>query len=72
MSERHALRVAGMSASALRYSPAPDRNGELREAILSLAYRHRRYGAEMIYLKLRQQGWRVNHKRVEPTSPRFQ
>ena len=65
MSERHALRVVCMSASALRYRPAPDRDGELREAILGLAYRHRRYGAEMIYLKLRQQGWRVNHKRVD-------
>ena len=65
MSERHALRVVCMSASALRYRPAPDRDGELREAILGLAYRHRRYGAEMIYLKLRQQGWQVNHKRVE-------
>lgn len=54
-----------MSASSLRYEPAPDRNGPLREAIYSLAYRHRRYGAGMIYLKLRQQGLVVNHKRVE-------
>jgi putative transposase len=55
----------GMSASALRYEPAPERNGELRERILALAHRHRRYGAGMIYLKLRQQGWQVNHKRVD-------
>ena len=41
------------------------RNVELRERILTLAQRHRRYGAGMIYLKLRQQGWRVNHKRVD-------
>jgi putative transposase len=65
LSERHALRVARMSASALRYAPAPDRNGPLRECILALAHRHRRYGAQMIYLKLRQQNWKVNHKRVE-------
>lgn len=45
LSERHALRVVGMSASSLRYSPAPDRNGPLREAIPALAHRHRRYGA---------------------------
>ena len=31
LSERRALQVIGMSASALRYQPAPDRNGELRE-----------------------------------------
>ena len=30
-----------------------------------LAQRHRRYGAGMIQLKLRQAGWKVNHKRVE-------
>lgn len=65
LSERRALRVAGMSASALRYAPRPDANVELREQIIGLAQRHRRYGAEMIYLKLRQAGQRVNHKRVE-------
>ena len=65
LSERHALRVVGMSASAYRYEPAPDRNQSLREQILALAHRHRRYGAGMIYLKLRQAGQRVNHKRVE-------
>jgi putative transposase len=63
LSERHALRLVGMSASSLRYQPAPDRNAALREAIVALA--HRRYGAGMIYLKLRQRGLVVNHKRVE-------
>lgn len=65
LSERHALRVIGMSASAYRYQPAPDRNQALREQILALAHRHRRYGAGMIYLKLRQAGQPVNHKRVD-------
>ena len=64
LSERHALRVVGMSASAYRYRPAPDRNLVLREQIQALAHRYRRYGAGMIYLKLRQAGERVNHKRV--------
>jgi putative transposase len=65
LSERRALAVARMSASALRYTPAPDRNVELRAQIVTLAHRHRRYGAGMIYLKLRQAGARVNHKRVD-------
>ena len=65
LSERHALRVVGMSASAYRYQPAPDRNQALRDQIVALAHRHRRYGAGMIYPKLRQAGQRVNHKRVE-------
>ncbi len=65
MSERHALCVIGMSASSYRYQPAPDRNLSLRDQIVTLAHRHRRYGAGMIYLKLRQAGHQVNHKRVE-------
>jgi len=65
LSERRALRVIRMSASALRYQSAPDRNEALRERIVALAHRHRRYGAGMIYLKLRQAGEQVNHKRVE-------
>nr|WP_257608314.1 IS3 family transposase [Xanthomonas hortorum] len=64
-SERRALAVIGMSASALRYCPREDRNVELRERILALAHRHRRYGVGMIYLKLRQEGRLVNYKRVE-------
>jgi transposase InsO family protein len=54
-----------MSASSLRYIPTPDRNVALRAQIVNMAHRHRRYGAAMIYLKLRQAGERVNHKRVQ-------
>ena len=56
LSERRALAVVGMSASSLRYTPAPDRNRALRARIVAFAHRHRRYGAGMIYLKLRQAG----------------
>lgn len=65
LSECRALRVIGMSASAYRYRPAVDRNLVLKEKIVVLAQRHRRYGAGMIYLKLRQAGEIVNHKRVD-------
>ena len=65
LSERKALRIIKMSASSLRYQPKPDRNVRLREQIMTLAQRHRRYGSGMIYLKLRQAGALVNHKRVE-------
>jgi putative transposase len=65
LSERHALTVIGMSASSLRYVPAPERNAALRARIVTLTHRHRRYGAGMIYLKLRQAGERVNHKRID-------
>ena len=65
LSERRSLRIIGMSASALRYEPAADRNCALKEKIIALAQRHRRYGSGMIYLKLRQAGEIVNHKRVD-------
>ncbi|WLA10408.1 IS3 family transposase [Xanthomonas translucens] len=64
-SERRALAMIGMSASALRYVPRDDRNVDLRQRILALAHRHKRYGVGMIYLKLRQEGHVVNYKRVE-------
>ncbi|ODU12180.1 MAG: transposase [Thiobacillus sp. SCN 64-35] len=65
LSERRSLQVIGMSASSLRYQTAPDCNEALRDQIITLAQRHRRYGSGMIYLKLRQAGQQVNHKRVE-------
>ena len=65
LSERRALAAVRMSASAFRYVPRPDGNGELRERIQALAQRHKRYGVGMIHLKLQQAGMRVNYKRVE-------
>lgn len=64
-SERRALSMIGMSASALRYAPRDDRNVDLRQRILALAHRHKRYGVGMIYMKLRQEGHAVNYTRVE-------
>src|SRR5215212_4327546 len=54
LSERRALTVVHMSATALRYVRRPDLDPGLRDRIVALAHRHRRYGAGMIYLKLRQ------------------
>lgn len=65
LSERRSLKVVRMSSSSFRYEAAPDRNEPLKEMIVALAQRHRRYGSGMIYLKLRQAGELVNHKRVE-------
>jgi transposase InsO family protein len=66
LSERHALRIVGMSASAYRYQAQPDRNVALRRRIVELAQRHKRYGVGMIHLKLRQEDDKpVNYKRVE-------
>jgi putative transposase len=51
-----------MSSSVFRYRPVTDRNAALKEMIITLAQRHCRYGAGMIYLKLRQAGEILNHK----------
>src|SRR4051812_40632022 len=65
LSERRGVRGVHMSAPAPRYVPGPDPDLSLRDRIVALAHRHRRYGAGMIYLKLRQEGRVVNHKRVD-------
>jgi hypothetical protein len=65
LSERRALTVVHMSAAALRYVRRPDPDPTMRDRIIALAHRHRRYGAGMIYLNLRQDGQVVNHKRVD-------
>lgn len=40
-------------------------NVDLRQRIVALAQRHKRYGVGKIHLKLRQAGEPVNYKRVE-------
>ena len=65
LSERRALTVVRMSAAAWRYEPRPDRDGGLRDRIVALAHRHRRYGAGMIDLTRRHAGQVVNHTRVD-------
>lgn len=41
------------------------RNAALNTKIIALTQRHQRHGADMIYLKLRQNGMAVNHKQVD-------
>ena len=41
LSERRALAVGRMSASAFRYVPRPDGNAVVRDRIVDLAQRHR-------------------------------
>ena len=64
LSERQALRLAGISASLLRYQRRADRNEALRQRIIDMAHRHTRYGYRMIHLRLRHEGLVVNVKRV--------
>ena len=44
LSERTACKLLGLERSSYRYEPRPDRNAELREALLQLARQKPRYG----------------------------
>lgn len=64
MSERRAARVIGIGRSSLRYpSTRPDQTA-LRKRIREIAETRVRYGCRRIYILLRREGWKVNHKRV--------
>lgn len=59
-------RVVGQPRSSQRYAGLIRGNGEvLRAEIVRLASRYGRYGYRRITALLRNDGWRVNHKRVE-------
>ncbi len=54
-----------MSRSSNKYQPKPDRYARLRERLLALSAKYRRYGYRMLHAKLRQEGFSVNVKVVE-------
>jgi len=66
ISERRACRVLGQTRSTQRYSREVKSEEEmLTEEIVDLATRYGRYGYRRITVLLKQEGWKVNHKRVE-------
>jgi len=66
VSERRAYRVIGQPMSTQRYDKrVPDDEHLLREQVLQLASEYGRYGYRRVTAMLRNQGWIVNHKRVE-------
>lgn len=66
MSERRACRVLGQARTTQRYQQkrAPDEDA-LTQRIVALASAYGRYGYRRITALLQQEGWCVNHKRVE-------
>lgn len=66
VSERRACRVLGQSRSTQRHIPlVSEEEVELRKRIIELAMKYGRYGYRRITALLWQEGWKVNHKRVE-------
>ena len=64
VSERRACRVLGQPRASQRYSGQHE-EGRLRKRIVELASEYGRYGYRRITALLRDEGWAVNHKRVE-------
>jgi len=66
VSERRVCRLLGQPRSTQRRKKKTrDDEDELREEIVRLACQYGRYGYRRITALLREQGWKVNHKRVE-------
>ncbi len=66
MTERRACQVLGQPRSTQRYEPlVADDEGPLTAAIIRLAGQYGRYGYRRVTALLRNEGWQVNHKRVE-------
>ena len=66
ISERRACRVLGQPRSTQRRTRhVPEDEPRLVRRIIDLATRYGRYGYRRITMMLREEGWRVNHKRIE-------
>ncbi|MCP1545754.1 transposase InsO family protein [Methylorubrum extorquens] len=64
MSERRSCVALGVGRSSIRYRSTKSDQAPLRMRICDLAKSRVRYGYFRIYILLRREGWRVNHKRV--------
>ena len=64
LSERTACKLLGVERSSYRYEPRPDRNAELREALVKMARQKPRYGYRRLHALLSRRGHEVNVKRV--------
>ena len=66
MSQRHACQLFTLSRSTYRYkSKQSDKNELLKTRLKELALQRRRFGSSRLYVMLRREGVKVNHKRVE-------
>jgi putative transposase len=65
--ERRACKVLGVSRSSFRYEVRPEDplNQVIREEMVKLAQRNRRFGSPRMLWMLERQGFDVNHKKVE-------
>lgn len=64
MSERRGCAALGVGRSSIGYRSTKPDQAPLRMRICDLVKSRVRYGYFRIYILLRREGWRVNHKRV--------
>ena len=65
LSERRVCRIVPLDRNTLRYHSRRQEDAALQTRIREIAEAKRRYGCPRIYVRLRREGWRVNHKKVE-------
>jgi len=66
LSQRRVCHVLGQHRSTQRYGAVISWDEEaLRNAMIGLARDYGRYGYRRITALLREQGWNINHKRIE-------
>lgn len=65
LSQRRVCRVLELDRNTLRYRSRRQDDAGLRTRIREIAESKRRYGCPRIYVRLRREGWAVNHKKVE-------
>jgi putative transposase len=63
--QRRVCRLLTLDRNTLRYRRRRHEDEALRTRIREIAESKRRYGCPRIYVRLRREGWRVNHKKVE-------
>ena len=57
--------MLSVSRSRLRYRSRRKDNDEIESKVMELSRKHRKYGSKRIYILLRKEGYKVNHKKVE-------
>lgn len=64
ISERRVCGLIEIQRSSYYYQPKPRDDEAIRQRLRDLAFSRPRYGYRRLYILLRREGWRVNHKRV--------
>ena len=71
VSERRACQVLDQPLSTQRHvRKVPEDENLLIERVVALASQYGRYGYRRVTALLRNEGWRINHKRVEKSGGR--